>query len=282
MGDVINKKNSNDNNSSSSSDNSSSSDSDNNSSSDSSDDNSSSDDDKLNEKSKEVGESNKKEKKKKIFIKNLNYETTEETLKSFFEDCGVVEEVIILKRGEKSRGMAFVTFATEEEALKGLEKDGEELDERSIKIELSKPQTKSQNNNKKTNLVKTKPKDCKTVFVGNLSYDADDNEIEKFFKSCGNIKSIRIVTDAESGRSRGFGYVEFDDTDAVDKAIKLNGNEMMHRRVKIDFAAPRRNAGGERGGRRGFRGNRRGDRRGRGFAKKADTGFKGKKTVFED
>merc|ERR1712065_112334 len=129
--DVINKKNSNDNNSSSSSDNSSSS-----------------DDDKLNEKSKEVGESNKKEEnerqKKKIFIKNLNYETTEETLKSFFEDCGVVEEVIILKRGEKSRGMAFVTFATEEEALKGLEKDGEELDERSIKIELSKPQTKSQ------------------------------------------------------------------------------------------------------------------------------------------
>merc|ERR1711991_431133 len=131
--DVINKKNSNDNNSSSSSDNSSSSDSDNNSSSDSSDDNSSSDDDKLNEKSKEVGESNKNERqKKKIFIKNLTYETTEETLKSFFEDCGVVEEVIILKRGEKSRGMAFVTFATEEEALKGLEKDGEELDERSI------------------------------------------------------------------------------------------------------------------------------------------------------
>jgi len=78
------------------------------------------------------------------------------------------------------------------------------------------------------------------------------------FGEYGNIISIRIPTEKETGRKKGFGYVEFDDVDAATKALELSGTEVDGRNICLDYA-PERNNGGNGGNRVG---NRRGNRRG--------------------
>lgn len=109
----------------------------------------------------------------------------------------------------------------------------------------------------------------KKIYIGNLSYGMNDESLANLFTSFGNVSSARIVTDRESGRSKGFGFVEMDDEGAANTAIeKLNGTEQMGRTINVSEAkpmAPREGGGGGRGfgggggrggGRGGFGGGR--------------------------
>jgi RNA recognition motif-containing protein len=79
--------------------------------------------------------------------------------------------------------------------------------------------------------------------------------MKDFFGSCGGIVSARIAKDRETNKSRGFGHIDFENTDAVKKALELAGNDFNGRPVKVDVALPR-TGGGDRGGRGGSRGGR--------------------------
>lgn len=101
------------------------------------------------------------------------------------------------------------------------------------------------------------------MFIGGLSYNSTVESITAFFSGCGDVASARIVTDKETGKPRGFGYVEFYDVDTAKKAYKaLNGGNLDGRNIRLDSAAQRdRPQGGERGG---FGGGNRGSFGGRG------------------
>ncbi|KAL6786048.1 hypothetical protein ACKKBG_A01185 [Auxenochlorella protothecoides x Auxenochlorella symbiontica] len=98
------------------------------------------------------------------------------------------------------------------------------------------------------------------VFVGNLSYDLTDQDIINYFGKCGPVKSVRIVNDRETGRPRGFGFVEFHDIPTAESAIRnLSGKEFNGRVIRIVFAegGPFEARGGgfpSRGGPAGFGG----------------------------
>jgi len=78
------------------------------------------------------------------------------------------------------------------------------------------------------------------LYVGNLSFDTDEAGLRQFFNDYGPISSARIITDRESGRSRGFGFVELDDAAAALKAVtELNGSELDGRTLTINEARPR-------------------------------------------
>lgn len=97
----------------------------------------------------------------------------------------------------------------------------------------------------------------KKIYIGNLSYGMNDESLAELFTQFGAVASARIVTDRDSGRSKGFGFVEMDDEGAANTAIeKLNGTDQGGRTINVSEAKPMapREGGGGRGGGGGGRG----------------------------
>ncbi len=91
------------------------------------------------------------------------------------------------------------------------------------------------------------------LYVGNLSFNTSDSSLAELFAAHGEVTSASIVMDRETGRSRGFGFVEFSDDNAAKAAIAaLNGANVDGRDIVVNEARPRENRGG--GGGRGFGG----------------------------
>jgi cold-inducible RNA-binding protein len=106
---------------------------------------------------------------------------------------------------------------------------------------------------------------AKRIYVGNLPFSADEEQVRALFEQYGNVISVAMITDRETGRFRGFCFVEMEDDDA-DAAIEaMNGYDMGGRGLRVNEAQPReeRRGGGGGGGRReGGYGDRGGDRGG--------------------
>lgn len=105
------------------------------------------------------------------------------------------------------------------------------------------------------------------LFVGSLSWDTTDQALGDFFAQCGNVTSAKVLTDRETGRSRGFGFVEMSSEAEAQKAIAdLNGKELDGRTINVSIARPpepreNRGGGGFGGGNRGgYGGGHGGDR----------------------
>jgi RNA recognition motif-containing protein len=96
----------------------------------------------------------------------------------------------------------------------------------------------------------------KRIYVGNLSYSATEEDIREMFSQHGEIVSVAMITDRETGRFRGFCFVEMEDA-AADTAIEaLNEKEVGGRALKVNEARPREERGNQGGGNRGRGGNR--------------------------
>lgn len=94
------------------------------------------------------------------------------------------------------------------------------------------------------------------LYVGNLAYSTDNNALEEMFSSFGQISSAQVVTDRDTGRSKGFGFVEFGDAQAAQAAIAaMNGKDVGGRALTVNEARPREDRGGGRSG--GYGGGRR-------------------------
>ena len=88
-----------------------------------------------------------------------------------------------------------------------------------------------------------------SIYVGNLSYDVTQEDLGKVFAEYGSVKRVQLPTDRETGRSRGFGFVEMESEDAEGSAIEaLDGAEWMGRVMKVNKARPREERGNRRSG----------------------------------
>jgi len=89
------------------------------------------------------------------------------------------------------------------------------------------------------------------IYVGNLSYSTNEDEIFSLFNNIGEVDSARIISDRDTGRSKGFGFIEMADSESAKKAIEqLNGTELDGRTLTVNEAKPRNN---DRGGSGNFR-----------------------------
>lgn len=82
------------------------------------------------------------------------------------------------------------------------------------------------------------------VFVGGLSWDTDNNSLNDFFTQCGEVVEAKVITDRETGRSRGFGFVSFTEVDSATRAIDMNGEELDGRAIRVDYANDQGRGGG--------------------------------------
>ena len=93
------------------------------------------------------------------------------------------------------------------------------------------------------------------IYIGNLPFEVDDEELERTFTAYGEVSSARVIQDRFSGRSRGFGFVEMADNSQAEAAIQaLNGKDFSGRPLTVNEAKPRedRRGGGGGGGGAGF------------------------------
>jgi nucleolin len=204
----------------------------------------------------------------KIFVGNLSFKIDEATIREAFQDIGEIKEIKWLEYHDSGRfkGSAILDFGDSEIAKKALSKNGVEVMERPMKVELSIPKNKGEG-------LSQKVEGCDTVFIGKLSYDVTDEHIHELFQNCGKIKEIRWLNDAQ-GNFKGAGFVQFEDPSSVDKAVEFNGYELLGRTIHVDFATPSKNFSnnqksprggnnpkrGGRGGGRGGGGNKRGNK----------------------
>ena len=97
------------------------------------------------------------------------------------------------------------------------------------------------------------------LYVGNLPWSTGEAELEEMFSAIGAVSSANVITDRDTGRSRGFGFVEMSNDDAKRAIEELNGNEVDGRAIRVNEAEEKRrdSRGGDSRGGGGDRGNRR-------------------------
>lgn len=176
---------------------------------------------------------------REVYVSNVSFEATEDDIKKFFDDCGEIEDVTIptLYTTGRPKGFVFVRFTETEGREKALNKNGETLINRVVGVRenkgrASRPQPKPR---EPKQTLSQKPQGCTTIFVGNLPWSTDELALADQFKDCGKVKSTRVVRQSWTKRSRGFGYVEFEDEASVDTAVQkpitIDGREL-----RLDYA----------------------------------------------
>jgi cold-inducible RNA-binding protein len=89
----------------------------------------------------------------------------------------------------------------------------------------------------------------KNIFVGNLSFNTNEDELRQVFEAYGQVDRVSIMTDRDTGRSRGFGFVEMTNAEDAEKAIAaLNGSQVGGRTINVNEARPKTERGGGGGG----------------------------------
>ncbi|NXN98229.1 NUCL protein, partial [Rhinopomastus cyanomelas] len=214
---------------------------------------------------------------KTLIVNNLSYAATEETLQELFKKASSIK--MPQNNQGRPKGYAFVEFPTTEDAKEALNScNNTEIEGRAIRLEFSSSWQKGGNTNSRGGF----NQQSKTLFVRGLSEDTTEETLRESFE--GSI-SARIVTDRDTGSSKGFGFVDFSSAEDA-KAAKeaMEDGEIDGNKVILDFAKPkgdfqrgggfggRGGRGGGRGGRGGFGG--RGGGGGRGFGGRGG-GFRG-------
>ena len=155
----------------------------------------------------------------------------------------------------RSRGFGYVTFATAEAVEAAIALNGtKEIDGRTPNLDRS---TDTSPNREKRSQVfgDARSAPSNVLFVGNLSWNTVEDTLWDAFSEYGEVSSVRVPTDRESGKPKGYGYIEFSVVDSAQKAIDaMNGTELDGRPIRLDFSQPRDASGAGRGRGTGFGG----------------------------
>lgn len=178
------------------------------------------------------------EDKRTIFVGNLPCNIKIKKLKNLFKTYGEIEsarlrcppikdpkipkKVAVIKKEfhpDRTNIVGFVRFASEEAAINAVQANGLEFQGHHLRVDIST--SKGFNDQKKA------------VFVGNLHFGAEENDLWKMFSECGPIEGIRIVRDPSTGVGKGFAYVNFKDISSVELAMQLDGKTLKDRPLRI-------------------------------------------------
>lgn len=178
---------------------------------------------------------------REVFVSNCSFDATEEDFRNQFSQYGEISEITIptqFKTG-RPKGFAFVLFATEEAREAALDADCSTMLGRQIGVRANKGRIERAGRIPKPRPagLSEKPDGCRTIYVGNLPYSLDEDQLQQLFADCGQANA-RVVRQSWSKRSRGFGYVEFENEAAVDQAVQKDIS-IDGRELRLDYAKNR-------------------------------------------
>ncbi|KAJ2559745.1 nuclear localization sequence binding protein, partial [Coemansia sp. RSA 1836] len=196
-----------------------------------------------------------------VFVGNLPWSASNESMAEAFGEYGTVVSARIATDSAtgRSRGFGYVDFATADARDKAISGGSFDMDGREVRVDKAEKSAKPVRG--EPGASNTTP--SATLFIGNMSFSTTEDSLREAFAECGTVVSARIPTDRETGRMKGFGYIEFDSVEAATEAMKYNGTDLDGRNIRLDYSTPR-TGGGEGGGRGGGRGGFRGGRGGGG------------------
>ncbi|XP_036849264.2 probable RNA-binding protein 19 isoform X2 [Manis javanica] len=179
-----------------------------------------------------------------LFIKNLNFDTTEETLKGVFSKVGMVKSCTISKKKNKagallSMGFGFVEYRKPEQAQKALKQlQGHMVDNHKLEVRISERATKPAVTSTRKKQVPKKQTTSK-ILVRNIPFQADSREIRELFSTFGELKTVRLPKKMTgTGAHRGFGFVDFLTKQDAKKAFSAlcHSTHLYGRRLVLEWA----------------------------------------------
>ncbi|KAK2758707.1 hypothetical protein FQN54_003397 [Arachnomyces sp. PD_36] len=172
-----------------------------------------------------------------VYIGNLFFDITAEDLKEAFKDFGVVQtaKVIHDNRG-LSRGFAYVTFDSADSAAKAIEGMHLQVFEgRRLTVQYSA-------NKLQRDTIPPRHPPSKTLFIGNMSFEMTDTDLNTLFKDIRNVIDVRVAVDRRTGTPRGFAHADFVDTESAMEAYEaLKGKSPYGRKLRLDYSFTNRN-----------------------------------------
>ncbi|XP_062250430.1 heterogeneous nuclear ribonucleoprotein A0-like [Platichthys flesus] len=196
----------------------------------------------------------------KLFVGGLNVDTDSDGLRKHFEQYGTLTDcvVVVNKQLQRSRCFGFVTYSTPEEADCAMAARPHTVDGNTVEVKRA---VAREDANKPEALAKVKK-----IFVGGLKDDIEEEHLMDHFSQYGEIEKAEVISDKETGKKRGFGFVYFNEHDAADKAVvvkfhSINGHKVEVKKAltKQEMQASGRGGMGMGGGRgRGMRGGQNG------------------------
>ncbi|KAF9667949.1 hypothetical protein SADUNF_Sadunf15G0076200 [Salix dunnii] len=173
----------------------------------------------------------------KIYVGNLPYDVTSEKLAMLFDQAGTVEiaEVIYNTETDTSRGFGFVTMSTVEESEKAIEMfNRHNLDGRLLTVNKAAPRGSRPDRPPRVSEASYR------IYVGNLPWGVDSDRLEEVFSEHGKVVSAQVVSDRDTGRSRGFGFVTMSTESELNDAIAaLDGENLDGRAIRVNVAGER-------------------------------------------
>lgn len=189
----------------------------------------------------------------KIFIGGLSYETTDEKLRAYFSAFGPVTDAVVMKDSisRRSRGFGFITYADPSCVERALAQPNHVLDNRRVEAKRAVPRTESARDSMSSTssqrggngLSGANPNSAvasaKKVFVGGLHYETKDAEFRRYFMQFGKVVSAEVMFNRETNKSRGFGFVIFEDEETVKRVLQERDHIIDGKAVEVKRAVPR-------------------------------------------
>lgn len=179
---------------------------------------------------------------RKVFIGGLSYKTDDETLKNYFAKYGELVDYVVMKDGQtgRSRGFGFVTYSFSSMVDELMKNRPHIIDGRQVEPKRATPREDSGKQEVQMTV--------KKLFIGGLRDNLTEDDLKNYFNNYGNVIEAVVMKEKETSKSRGFGFVTFDDYDPVDKIILEKHHTINGINVHTQKALPKDFEKGQGGG----------------------------------
>ncbi|KAI5952795.1 NOP13 [Candida jiufengensis] len=180
-----------------------------------------------------------------VWIGNLSFDTTKEDLIRFIVGKSNLEKdsitrVNIPKKGTQIKGFAYVDVQNEEQVSQIIELSEQHLNGRNLLIKNATSFEGRPEKDTTTETTESKNPPSRILFVGNLSFDTTQDNLEEHFRHCGDITRIRMATFQDTGKCKGFAFIDFKNEDGAIQAMKSKLTKMMlNRKLRLEYGEDR-------------------------------------------